>query len=115
MLGMFVLLSNFFEQLSGKPLALGDFWKFVAKITHFRHISAKIQPKNLKLVLFVLSSATQPSNGGGFVYTFNQDLTRFYVQEKNRIERCTSLLFTFKSLITIDFHIIVSLFRVMMS
>jgi len=24
------------------PIALGDFWKFVTKITHFRHISVKI-------------------------------------------------------------------------
>jgi len=32
----------------GKPPALGDFWKFVTKIMHFRHISAKFQAKNLK-------------------------------------------------------------------
>jgi len=32
----------------GEPPALGDFLKFVAKTMHFRHISAKIQPKNLK-------------------------------------------------------------------
>jgi len=42
-----------------RTLSLGNFRKFVAKITHFRHISAKIQPKNLKVVLLVLSSARQ--------------------------------------------------------
>jgi len=34
----------------GEPQALGEFLNFVSKIMHFRHISAKIQPKNLKLV-----------------------------------------------------------------
>jgi len=29
-----------------------DFWKFVIKVMHFRHISAKIQPKNLKLAYY---------------------------------------------------------------
>jgi len=29
------------------------FWKFVAKIRHFRHISAKIQPKHMKLVHYL--------------------------------------------------------------
>jgi len=33
---------------SGNPPVLGDSWKFVTKIMHFRHVSAKIQPKNLK-------------------------------------------------------------------
>jgi len=32
----------------GEPPALGDFLKFVTKIMHFMHISAKIQLKNLK-------------------------------------------------------------------
>jgi len=32
----------------GEYAGLGDFWKFVTKTMHFRHISAKIQPKNLK-------------------------------------------------------------------
>jgi len=34
----------------GEPPALGDFRKFAIKITHFGHILAKIQPKNLKIV-----------------------------------------------------------------
>jgi len=34
----------------GEPPTLGDFKKIVTKITRFGHISAKIQPKNLKLV-----------------------------------------------------------------
>jgi len=33
--------------------ASGDFWKFVTKILHFKHISAKIWPKNLKLVHYL--------------------------------------------------------------
>jgi len=32
----------------GEALALGDFCKFVTKIMHFRHISAKLHPQNLK-------------------------------------------------------------------
>jgi len=32
----------------GEHSAFCDFWKFVSEIMHFRHISAKIQPKNLK-------------------------------------------------------------------
>jgi len=35
---------------SRSPAVLGDFGKFVTKITHFRHISSKSQPKNLKIV-----------------------------------------------------------------
>jgi len=35
-----------------EPSALGDFSKFGTKIMHFRHISAKIQPKNQKLVYY---------------------------------------------------------------
>jgi len=31
---------------------LGNFWKFISKIMHFRHISVKTQPKNLKLVYY---------------------------------------------------------------
>jgi len=27
---------------SGEPPVYGDFWKFVTKILHFKHISAKI-------------------------------------------------------------------------
>jgi len=30
----------------GEPPVLGDFWKFVTKIMHFRHISVKIKLKN---------------------------------------------------------------------
>jgi len=30
---------------SGEPPVLGDFWKFVTKIIHFRHISAKLNLK----------------------------------------------------------------------
>jgi len=37
---------------SGEPPTLGNFWRFVTKIMHFRHISAKIQPKNLNLVYY---------------------------------------------------------------
>jgi len=29
--------------------ALGNFKKFVTKIVHFRHVSAKIESKNLKI------------------------------------------------------------------
>jgi len=30
----------------------GDFWKFVTKTMHFRHILSKIQPKYLKLAYY---------------------------------------------------------------
>jgi len=36
----------------GGLLALGDFRKFVTKIMHFTHISAKIRPKNSALVYY---------------------------------------------------------------
>jgi len=39
------------EALGAKSFtALADFLKFVTKIIHFKHITAKIQPKNMKLV-----------------------------------------------------------------
>jgi len=36
------------NDVTREPPALGDFWKFVTKLMHFRHIVAKIQSKNLK-------------------------------------------------------------------
>jgi len=46
-------------------LALGEFRKFVTKIIHFRHISAKIQPKNLKLVHYYLLTVRGNISIGG--------------------------------------------------
>jgi len=49
--------------------ALGDFWRFVTKVMYFRHISAKIQPKNLKQA-FRLESRP-PSCGYALDYVRN--------------------------------------------